>query len=78
MGADITIRDRMALIKGVDKIYGARVAACDLRCGAALVIAALMAKGTTIIHDIYHIDRGYEDIVSKLSDLGANIRREII
>ena len=59
-------------------LSGTDVWATDLRCGAALVIAALMAKGTTTIHDIYHIDRGYEDIVSKLSDLGANIRREII
>lgn len=75
MGADITIRDRMALIKGVDKIYGARVAACDLRCGAALVIAGLKAKGYTTVEDVYHIDRGYKNIEKDLNSLGAEIYR---
>ena len=78
MGAIIIITPPSAIVVGPTSLSGTDVWATDLRCGAALVIAALMAKGTTIIHDIYHIDRGYEDIVSKLSDLGANIRREII
>ena len=78
MGANIIITPPSAIVVGPTSLSGTDVWATDLRCGAALVIAALVAKGTTIIHDIYHIDRGYEDIVSKLSDLGANIRREII
>ena len=78
MGANIIITPPSAIVVGPTSLLGTDVWATDLRCGAALVIAALMAKGTTTIHDIYHIDRGYEDIVSKLSDLGANIRREII
>ena len=78
MGANIIITPPSAIVVGPTSLSGTDVWATDLRCGAALVIAALMAKGTTTIHDIYHIDRGYEDIVSKLSDLGANIRREII
>lgn len=78
MGANIIITPPSAIVVGPTSLSGTDVWATDLRCGAALVIAALMSKGTTIIHDIYHIDRGYEDIVSKLSDLGANIRREII
>ena len=78
MGANIIITPPSAIVVGPASLSGTDVWATDLRCGAALVIAALMAKGTTTIHDIYHIDRGYEDIVSKLSDLGANIRREII
>ena len=78
MGANIIITPPSAIVVGPTSLSGTDVWATDLRCGAALVIAALMAKGTTIIHDIYHIDRGYEDIVSKLSDLGANIRKEII
>ena len=78
MGANIIITPPSAIVVGPTSLSGTDVWATDLRCGAELVIAALMAKGTTTIHDIYHIDRGYEDIVSKLSDLGANIRREII
>ena len=78
MGANIIITPPSAIVVGPTSLSGTDVWATDLRCGAALVIAALMAKGTITIHDIYHIDRGYEDIVSKLSDLGANIRREII
>ena len=78
MGANIIITPPSAIVVGPTSLSGTDVWATDLRCGAALVIAALIAKGTTTIHDIYHIDRGYEDIVSKLSDLGANIRREII
>ena len=75
MGADITIRDRMALINGVDELYGATVTATDLRGGAALVLAGLVAKGYTTIEDVYHIDRGYKNIESDLNLLGAEISR---
>ncbi len=78
MGANIIISCPSATIVGPTKLYGTDVWATDLRCGAALVIAGLIATGTTTIHDIYHIDRGYEDIVSKLVNLGADIHREII
>ena len=75
MGADITIRDRMALIKGVEKLYGARVVASDLRGGASLVLAGLTADGYTTIEDIFHIDRGYKNIENDLKVLGAEIER---
>jgi UDP-N-acetylglucosamine 1-carboxyvinyltransferase len=75
MGADITIRDRMALIKGVEKLYGAKVTASDLRGGASLVLAGLTADGYTTIEDIYHIDRGYKNIENDLTLLGAEIER---
>jgi len=73
MGADIEIKGKSAIISGVKKLSGAPVAAPDLRGGAALIIAALMAKGKTEISDIGHIERGYEDIVGKLKSLGAQI-----
>lgn len=76
MGADITIEDHHAIVKGVDHLDGAAVRATDLRCGAALVLAGIAAEGTTWVHDIHHIDRGYEDYVGKLSLLGADVRRE--
>lgn len=75
MGADITIRDRMALVKGVEKLYGAKVTASDLRGGASLVLAGLTADGYTTIEDIYHIDRGYKNIENDLKLLGAEIER---
>lgn len=78
MGANNIITSPKATIVGPTKLHGTDVKATDLRCGAALVIAGLIAEGTTTIHDIYHIDRGYEDIVSKLKALGADIRREIV
>ena len=78
MGANIIINSPSATIVGPTKLTGTDVWATDLRCGAALVVAGLIASGTTTIHDIYHIDRGYEDIVSKLANLGADIHREII
>lgn len=78
MGANIIVASPNATIVGPTKLTGTDVWATDLRCGAALVVAGLIAEGTTTIHDIYHIDRGYEDIVSKLSELGADIHREII
>ncbi len=75
MGADITIRDRTALIRGVEKLHGAYVTAGDLRGGAALVIAALTAEGQSTVADLSHVDRGYADFESKLRKLGAKIRR---
>jgi UDP-N-acetylglucosamine 1-carboxyvinyltransferase len=75
MGADITIEGHHALIKGVEKLSGAPVQAPDLRAGAGLLLAGLRAEGTTIINDIEHIDRGYEDIVRRLAALGADIKR---
>ncbi len=75
MGADITVRGRTALIRGVDTLQGAFVTAGDLRGGAALVIAALHAEGKSTVADLYHIDRGYADFEGKLRRLGAKIRR---
>ncbi len=76
MGADITIKGSTAIIKGIDKLTGARVMASDLRASAALVLAGLAAKGTTIVSRIYHLDRGYESLESKLASVGAEIKRE--
>lgn len=75
MGADIRTEGHHAVIKGVDKLYGVPVAARDLRGGAALVLAGLAATGTTIISDIQHIDRGYQDFDLKLNSIGAKIER---
>lgn len=75
MGANIEVGNGEATIKGPCKLYGDSVNATDLRCGASLVVAGLMAEGTTDIHDIYHIERGYAGIDVKLSALGANIKR---
>ena len=75
MGADITIKDRVAIIKGVKNLSGAHVMASDLRASASLVIAALAARGESQIHRIYHLDRGYERFDKKLSELGAEILR---
>lgn len=76
MGADIKLEGRLAVIKGVKMLTGAPVVARDLRGGAALVLAALAAEGTTVINGTKHIDRGYEDIEKKLSMVGAFIKRE--
>ena len=75
MGADITVRGRTAVIRGVKRLHGARVTACDLRGGAALVLAGLKAEGQSDIIDLSHIDRGYADFEYKLKKLGAKIRR---
>ncbi len=74
MGAAISVDGKVAVIEGVKELNGAPVKATDLRAGAAMVIAALSAVGTTHIEDIEHIERGYEDIVEKLTALGADIR----
>ncbi|MGI6142880.1 MAG: UDP-N-acetylglucosamine 1-carboxyvinyltransferase [bacterium] len=76
MGAQIKVEGRTAVVEGVDFLSGARVRATDLRAGAALIIAALMARGETIIQGTEHIDRGYENITGKFRALGAHIRRE--
>ena len=75
MGASIKVEGKMAVIEGVEQLKGAPVRADDLRAGAAMIIAGLIAKGTTEIEEISHIDRGYENIVEKLTGLGADIRR---
>ncbi len=75
MGADITVRGRTALIRGVEKLHGAYVTASDLRGGAALVIAGLKAEGQSTVADLSHIDRGYADFEGKLRKLGGKIRR---
>lgn len=75
MGANIKLEGRLAVIKGVRKLIGANVCARDLRGGAALVLAGLVAEGETVISEIKHIDRGYENIEEKLSQVGARIQR---
>ena len=75
MGADITIEDHHALVRGVNDLQGTDVSSTDLRAGAALVLAGIVAEGETRVHNIKHIDRGYEDYCGKLSQLGANVSR---
>ena len=75
MGADVRVEGRVALVHGVRQLYGAPVEATDLRGGAALVTAGLMAKGTTVVQSIHHIDRGYERLEDTLTGLGASVRR---
>lgn len=78
MGARVRVVDRTAIIEGVPQLYGAPVTTTDLRAGAALVVAGLMAKGVTEIYEPEYIDRGYEHIEQKLRSLGADIRREVV
>jgi len=73
MGADIRLEGKVALVSGVERLYGGEVHATDLRGGAALTVAALQAEGTTTLYDIHHILRGYEDITRDLRTLGADI-----
>jgi UDP-N-acetylglucosamine 1-carboxyvinyltransferase len=75
MGADITIAGNTAAVQGMPHLLGAPVMATDLRASASLVVAALAARGETVISRIYHLDRGYEAIEAKLTGLGADIRR---
>ena len=75
MGANISIDNRRAVVRGPAKLTGTTVQASDLRASAGLVLAALVAQGETIIERVYHIDRGYEQIVEKLQDVGADIER---
>lgn len=73
MGADITIDGHRAIVRGVERLSGAPVKAPDLRGGAALVLAGLVADGETVVADTYHIERGYEDLVGKMAAVGAAI-----
>jgi UDP-N-acetylglucosamine 1-carboxyvinyltransferase len=75
LGADIKIDGNTAVVRGVARLDGATVMATDLRASAGLVLAGLVAEGETTIERIYHLDRGYEHIEQKLSQLGATIRR---
>ena len=78
MGAEIELLNGSAIIKGPTPLDGAKVYATDLRCGAAMIVAGLLADGVTEIHNIYHIDRGYSGIDEKLRQLGAVIHREFV
>ncbi len=75
MGADIVIQGSSAIVRGVPELHGAQTMATDLRASASLLLAALVAEGTTEISRVYHIDRGYQEIEKKFSALGANIKR---
>jgi UDP-N-acetylglucosamine 1-carboxyvinyltransferase len=76
MGADVRIEGHHAVVRGVPRLQGARVRATDLRAGAALVLAGLVAEGQTVVLDAQHVDRGYDDLVGKLRSLGAPVWRE--
>src|SRR5699024_2926794 len=76
MNANIKVQSGSVVVKGPTKLEGAKVRASDLRAGASLVIAGLMAEGITEITGIEHIDRGYEDLIEKLTNIGAHIWRE--
>lgn len=76
MGANISVDGKVAVIEGTGHLEGAQVTACDLRAGAALIIAGLVASGVTEIDDIYHIERGYEDMDKKLRGIGAVIEKK--
>ena len=78
MGADITISGNSAMIKGVSNLSGAPVMATDLRASASLILAGLVAQGTTEVNRVYHLDRGYEAIEKKFENLGARINRIIV
>lgn len=75
MGADITIEDHHAILRGVKSLQGAPVSSTDLRAGAALVLAGIVAEGSTDVYEIQHIDRGYESYCEKLKSLGADVER---
>jgi UDP-N-acetylglucosamine 1-carboxyvinyltransferase len=75
MGADILVEGRTVVVRGPNKLTGAEVMATDLRASASLVLAALIAEGTTKIRRVYHLDRGYDRLDKKLRALGANLHR---
>jgi UDP-N-acetylglucosamine 1-carboxyvinyltransferase len=75
MGADIRTEGHHAVIRGVERLSAAPVRALDIRAGAAVVIAGLIADGVTEISNVYHVDRGYESLESRLTALGASVRR---
>ena len=74
MGAKIDIKNNKAKITGTDRLSGAQVMATDLRASVCLVLAGLVAKGKTVINRVYHLERGYEDLVKKLKKCGAKIK----
>ena len=76
LGADVRIDGHHAVVRGVEQLVGAPVNAPDIRAGAALVVAGLVATGKTVVSDIHHIDRGYDDLVGKLAGIGARISRQ--
>ena len=75
MGADVTVNGRTAVVRGVERLTGAEVSATDLRGGASLVLAGMSAQGETVIDNVYHIDRGYEDLSGILPAVGVKIKR---
>ena len=75
MGAQAQVDGKVCVVEGIDMLAGAPVKACDLRAGAAMVIAGLAAQGVTVVEDVHHIERGYENIIDKLRGLGASITR---
>ena len=75
MGAKVLISKEEAYVTGVNKLKGAKVMASDLRASMSLILAALASSGTSEIDGLFHLDRGYENLVNKLSNLGANIKR---
>ena len=75
MGAHIKVEGRVAIVEGIQRLHSAEVAATDLRGGAALVLAALAAEGTTEVGRIHYIDRGYDRLEQQLTALGAHIKR---
>ena len=77
MGASIGVKDRVAKVKGIPNLHGANLYATDLRAGASLIVAALAASGTSKIHNIHYIDRGYEYLDEKFRALGADIQRKV-
>ncbi|HSR14340.1 MAG TPA: UDP-N-acetylglucosamine 1-carboxyvinyltransferase, partial [Gemmatimonadales bacterium] len=78
MGADVTLEGQHVIIRGVPRLSGCPVDACDIRAGAALVLAGLAADGDTTVTEAHHIDRGYQDFLPKLRSLGAEVRREAV
>ena len=76
MGAKINVDDDLCVAKGVEKLNGAKVRSLDLRAGAAMIIAGLMADGVTEVEDKGFIERGYEDLINKFRSIGADITRE--
>ena len=73
MGADIRVQGHHAVVRGVDRLSGARIKAPDIRAGAALVLAGLAAEGETVVSDAFHVERGYDDLPGKLRSLGADV-----
>jgi UDP-N-acetylglucosamine 1-carboxyvinyltransferase len=75
LGADITLQEGTAIIRGRKRLAGTKVMASDLRASAALVLAGLVADGETVVSRIYHLDRGYQDMEGKLNAVGAKVTR---